>query len=150
MSKVKTSDLIKEELEALAEANNGVLKPRDVVDFARNPDTALHSRFEWDYSKAAEAYRLWQARQVIKITLTVIEREDKDEIIVPTFVSMSDDRRNGGGYRLLVDVMSDDEQRQNLLRQAHRDFKSWQAKYQQLKELEPVFKQMDEVMGVLV
>lgn len=143
-------DLIKEELEALAEANNGILKPKDVVDFARNPDTALHTRFEWDNGKAAEAYRLWQARQVIKITLTVVEREDKDEVIIPAFVSLNQDRYNGGGYRLLADVMTDDEKRKQLLTQAHGEFKLWQHKYQQLKELEPVFKQMADVMAEMV
>ena len=40
----------------------GLLDPRRVVDYARDPDTALHSKFEWDDSLAAEQRRLRQAR----------------------------------------------------------------------------------------
>lgn len=138
------TNLIKQELEALAEANNGLLKPETVVDFARNPETALHSRFEWDDTEAAKRYRIWQARQIIKVTVDVLPNEN--ETVYQVFVSLKDDRRNGGGYRPLVEVMSDDQMRRQLLAQAHNDFKLWQKKYQQLKELAPVFAQMDLVM----
>lgn len=138
------TDLIKQELEALAEANNGLLRPETVVEFASNPDTALHSRFEWDDTEAAKRYRIWQARQIIKVTVDVLPNEN--ETVYQVFVSLKDDRRNGGGYRALVDVMSDDQMRRQLLTQAANDFKLWQKKYQQLKELAPVFDQMAEVI----
>lgn len=137
-------DLIKQELEALAEANNGLLKPEVVVEFAKNPDTALHNRFEWDDTEAAKQYRLWQARQLIRVIVNILPNEN--EIKYKMFVSLQEDRRNGGGYRTLVDVMSDEEMRKRLLAQAHEDFKLWQKKYQQLKELAPVFDKMAEVM----
>lgn len=137
-------DLIKQELEALAEANNGLLHPEKVVEFAKDPTTALHSRFEWDDSEAAVKYRIWQARQLIKVTVNILPNENETEYQV--FVSLKSDRLNGGGYRALVDVMSNDDQRKELLSQAHNDFKLWQKKYQQLKELAPVFEKMVEVM----
>lgn len=141
------TDLIKQELEALAEANNGLLHPEKVVEFAKDPATALHSRFEWDDTEAAEKYRVWQARQLIKVTVTVLPNENEDEFkVIPLFVSLKEDRQNGGGYRTLVDVMNDDQMRKRLLSQAYNDFKLWQKKYQQLKELAPVFDQMAEVM----
>lgn len=137
-------DLIKLELETLAEANNGLLRPETVVEFARNPNTALHSRFEWDDTEAATKYRIWQARQLIKVVVNILPNENETEYQV--FVSLKSDRLNGGGYRALVDVMSNDDQRKELLTQAHNDFKLWQKKYQQLKELAPVFDKMAEVM----
>jgi len=141
MSKI---DLIKQELEALAEANNGILRPENVVEFAKNPKTALHSRFEWNDTEAAKQYRLWQARQVIKVVVNILPNESETEYQV--FVSLKEDRYNGGGYRALVDVMSDEQKRKQLLTQAHNDFKLWQMKYQQLRELVPVFERMAKVI----
>lgn len=138
------SDLIKQELEALAEANNGLLKPEAVVEFAKDPNTALHSRFEWDDTEAAKAYRLYQARQIIRVSVSVLPNENETEYRV--FVSLKNDRSNGGGYRPMVEVMTNDEMRRQLLSQAHNDFKMWQKKYNQLKELAPVFAQMDLIM----
>lgn len=137
-------DLIKQELEALAEANNGLLFPEKVVEFAKDSTTALHSRFEWDDTEAAAKYRIWQARQLIKVTVNILPNESETEYQV--FVSLKSDRYNGGGYRALVDVMSDEQMRGQLLTQAYNDFKVWQKKYQQLKELAPVFDKMAEVM----
>lgn len=137
-------DLIRQELEALAEANNGILRPEAVVEFAKDPNTTLHGRFEWDDTEAARQYRIWQARQIIKVVVNVLPNEAETEYQV--FVSLKEDRRNGGGYRALVDVMSDEEMRKRLLAQANEDFKLWQKKYQQLKELAPVFDKMAEIM----
>lgn len=137
-------DLIKQELEALTESNNGILRPEAVVEFAKDPSTALHSRFEWDDTEAAGKYRVWQARQLIKVVVNILPNESETEYQV--FVSLKSDRYNGGGYRALVDVMSDDQLRKQLLTQAYADFKVWQKKYQDLKELAPVFTEMAEVM----
>jgi hypothetical protein len=138
------ADLIKQELEALAEANNGLLKAETVVEFAKDPTTALHARFEWDDTEAAAKYRVWQARQLIKVTVDVLPNEN--ETVYQVFVSLKDDRRNGGGYRPMVEVMSDENMRKQLLAQAANDFRLWQRKYQQLKELAPVFAQMELVL----
>lgn len=138
------SDLIKQELEALAEANNGLLLPEAVVEFAKDPKTALHDRFEWDDTEAAKRYRLVQARQLIRVNVAVLPNEN--ETAYKVFVSLKSDRYNGGGYRPMVEVMNDDTMRGQLLNQAHNDFKLWQRKYQQLKELAPVFAQMDLIM----
>jgi len=61
------------------------------------------------------------------------------------YVSQKDDRVNGGGYRLLAAVMSDEERRKMLLKDASSDFKVWQRKYQHLRELVPVFEAMEKV-----
>jgi hypothetical protein len=50
--------LKREELAKLKK--RGKLSPSDVVEFARDEKTALHSCFEWDDSVAAREYRLHQ------------------------------------------------------------------------------------------
>ena len=53
MIRDKTKE-IQDELELIAEAHGGILYPRDVVEFAKDEETALHSQFTWDDSEAAD------------------------------------------------------------------------------------------------
>ena len=63
---------VSEELDLISRKNGGVVLPEAVVEFAKDPETALHSRFDWDDSEAAAKWRLVQARQVIRLELTVV------------------------------------------------------------------------------
>jgi hypothetical protein len=45
------------ELRQIEQKAGGVLQPESVVDFARNPKTALHGAFTWDDTEAARKYR---------------------------------------------------------------------------------------------
>lgn len=137
-------DAIAKELQRLARANGGLLQPEAVVDAARPAASPLHSRFEWDNSKAAEAYRLWQARQLIRVSVTVIGGDDSEP--ERTWVSLKSDRyEDSGGYRTLVSVMSDKEMRLQLMAQAHEDMDGFREKYRRLRELEEVFTAMKKV-----
>jgi len=137
-------ELIQGELEEIAQVNNGLLFPGNVVEYAKDEDTALHSQFEWDDTRAGHAYRLEQARRVIRMYVTVIPEAEKETRM---FVSLKSDRYEGGGYRFTTDVMSDIERRKELLGEAHRNFKQWQKRYNDLRELSPVFEAMDAVMA---
>lgn len=137
---------IVDELMMIKDMNNGLIDPVKVVEFARDPSTVLHNRFEWDDTEAAERYRIWQARSVIRMELQVIEGEKKPKV-ARTFVSLLDDRRAKGdrGYRAMLDVLSDEELRKSLLDEARRDMLIFRRKYDVLKELAGVFAAMDEV-----
>lgn len=134
---------IDEELEVIAEQNGGVLYPASVVEFARNPESALHEHFTWEDAVAAEQWRLSQARQIIRVRLV---SQGPSTIGVRAYVSLSEDRQNpGGGYRRYQDVMADDELRRQYLRQALSEAKLWREKFKALEELDPVFMAMSEV-----
>ncbi len=139
---------VREELLKIQAANNGFCSPVAVVEFARNPNTALHTRFEWDDSKAAEGYRLWQARQVISLELVVIQAERK-EVETRLFVSLADDRKPEGGYRLITDVLNDADLRQKLIDEALSELKAIKVKYGHLKELAAIFDMVDSFELVL-
>ena len=133
------------ELEFVRSQHDGVLRPEDVVEFARNERTALHADFQWDDTEAAQQFRLWQARQVIRLTLTVVDSPAGKQSI-PMYVSLVTDRQKpGGGYRPLVDVMSAEDLRDELLRQALGELKTVRKKYQQLQELRPIFRAIEKV-----
>jgi hypothetical protein len=137
---------IQQELDAIAEANDGILKADAVVEFAKNEDTALHSRFEWDDTKAGHQWRLAQARNIIRINIELI-KSSGDDMPVRMFVNLKSDRYNGdgGGYRRTVDVLTDEERRRQLLKEALADANAWRKRYKHIKELDGVFAALDAV-----
>lgn len=69
------TDDIREALEAIRKS--GGLTPSRVLRVAKNPDSVLHPRFEWDDAKAGHQYRLWQARQLISAKVFKPEGADR-------------------------------------------------------------------------
>lgn len=132
------------ELEGLRQRHGGVLRPEDVVDFARDPSTALHARFTWDDTEAARRYRLVQAGEVIRLVISVYAEETKVHRI-RAFVSLPSDRATGGGYRSTREVMNDEVRRAEMLRAALAIFQSARLRYAHLKELAGVWDAVREV-----
>lgn len=90
---------IRSELERLGGA--ALITPEAVVDAARDQTSPLHDQFEWDDSVAGEAYRLQQARALIKRVTVSVTRADQTVVRAPVFV-----RNPSGeaGYRLTQSV----------------------------------------------
>jgi hypothetical protein len=63
-----TAERMAGELERIWEKNGQRLRPENVVEEARPPDSVLHDEFIWDDTEAANLYRLGQARSLIKCT----------------------------------------------------------------------------------
>lgn len=130
----------REELEHIRLTHDGVLRAADVLEYARDPEAALHQRFEWDDTKAAEQHRLWQARELIRV---VVRTQPAGDASARVYVSLADDRRNdGGGYRTLDDVMRSKTMREALLKQAYADMVRFETTYRQLTELASVISAM--------
>lgn len=137
---------VKEELELIRSNHGGFLNPPDVVAFAEDPDTELHKHFIWDDTAAAQQYRLEQARRVIRVHVTLIRGQEKEEPVeVRAYVSLPKDRGELG-YRSIEDVMSDDELRQQMLDDAYAEMSVFAQKYRVLKELSPVIGAIDKAM----
>lgn len=131
------------ELKRIAAENDGILQPETVVDEARPVSSPLHSRFEWDNSVAGQAYRIWQARQLIRVVVEVLPGTDE---LSEVFVSLTPDRK-GGGYRIMADVLSHEDSRKQLLRDAMKDLELFRDKYRRLKELTEVFRAIRKIRG---
>jgi len=132
-----------DELETIRKrSKDGMLHPKEIVEFAKDEDTALHDKFEWDDTKAAYEYRLWQARQLIKVVVKIIPHTN---IETSVYVSLKRDRANEGGYRPIADVLTDERLRNDLLTDAFEDFQIWKRKYRLVKELIPIFEAAEKV-----
>lgn len=133
-------DAIRKELARLQ--RDGVIRPVDVVEVARDESSPLHGCFQWDDSEAAHQYRLVQARNLLRVYVNV---EDRKSDPVQAFVSLTSDRvKPGGGYRVLTDVMNDDAMREQLLQDAFVQFRNMRRKYQHLQKLAKVWAAVDE------
>lgn len=68
-----------EELERIRRASGDKLLTTDVLKWAAEPDSPIHSCFTWDTEKAAHEYNLHEARQLIKAVVIVKEESDSTE-----------------------------------------------------------------------
>lgn len=133
------------ELESVRSTSaDGRLHAEAVVEFAKNPATALHARFDWDDGEAATKWRLKQAGDLIRVQ---VQRLPESTRTAKVYVALDEDRKDGGGYRSLADVMSDPSRRESLLAQARRDAEHFAKKYEELDELSPVLGAMATFLG---
>lgn len=121
---------------------HGYLRPKTVVDWARgHPRSALHGRFQWNDSKAAEEYRLWQARELI----TEVHAVYPDMKARQVYVSPLELRTSNAGYVALVDVMKNEELRTRFLAQALTEYRRLGEKYHDLRELAGVRSEVEKL-----
>lgn len=109
--------------------------PRQIVDRARDEKSELHKCFEWDNEKAALAYRLQQARTVVHV---LVIQEDKPKVDEPPIRFFVEPER-GKGYKPTHIVFRNDDEYQQLLRQALSELHSFKQKYARLTELQEIF-----------
>ena len=121
-----------EELETLGDEYT----PRDVVELARNENTALHRCFEWDDTIAAEKYREVQARQVLRMLVFVDEEKD-EKTPIRVIQAKPDERLVYTPTRL---IMQDKTEYEKLLERAMAELQAFKEKYQCLKELDYILK----------
>lgn len=138
------NDRVFKELERIRKKSGGILHPEDVVKTARDEGNVLNKYFDWDDTTAAQKYRLFQARQLIRVSVKVLQRSDKSTTI-KAYVNLSDERHKEGSYRSTIDVMSDELMRERLLDQALRELLAFKKKYEELEELAEILRAIDDV-----
>lgn len=127
-----------EELRRIEEANDGILRPRDVVDESRPEEAPLHPAFEWRDEVAAEKYREDQARQVIRSVRVVREEApDKGPLLAYVHVQRpaTEEEANPQGYLSTATVMSDADLRQQVIEDAISQYEALHRRYQHIEEL---------------
>lgn len=144
---------IRSELMEIAK-DHGVLTPELVVEKARDPNTALHAKFEWNESDGHYKFLLMQAMQLLRVIKVTIVRENRDtkQIEVKTtraFVAPISERKSklnpGGGYSPVEDVLSDPDRRQALLDTALSELTAFRQKYESLDELAAIWTALDKL-----
>jgi hypothetical protein len=142
----KVMEKIRSEMEEVRSASGGMLPPKAVVDYARNPETAMHGHFTWDDSKAGHEHRLWQARQLIAMVVTI---EPITKQTIPMYVSLRADRAQaGGGYRATVEVLEMEDSRKRLLGEVLADLRTIRNRYAMLKRVAEIVDHAVDQIGL--
>ena len=139
MKKITSNSRAGRFLKELAKTNGGVLGPSAVVDAARPKASPLHRMFEWDNTKAAEKFRLLQAAEILRVSVTMIQCRNK-KCTVRAFVSIGASRGSGNdSYYATAKVLSSAQLRKQMLDDALSELEAFEAKYNTLVELASVF-----------
>ena len=142
--KVK-AQVVGEEIEKI-EKEKGIVTPAEVVTRAKSKKNPMHSLFEWDDRKAAEAHRLHQARQMI-CALTIVDAE-VSQSPVRAFVNIETKApAKQGLFANIKKAMTDAESREVVLRNAYAELVAFRHKYESLSELTGIFEKIDELEG---
>jgi hypothetical protein len=123
---------LRDHLEAVKQ-KRGALTAEILVDEARAPEHPLHSRFEWDNSKAAELYRRDQARKLIALVEVVYTKADGSTDTVRAYHAV---RRGANDYSFsTIDELAEDLiSRELVLREMERDWTALYKRYETFEE----------------
>lgn len=145
---------IDQEVATLLKKQGGSLQAEDIVRAAKFRGSPLNKHFQWDDERAAEKYRLAQARTVLK-TVKAIVVTTLGEKKVPKYVNV---RRSEGvknilkkrrGYIPLDVALYHDEPRDQILGYALNQVTLWKERYEIYKELAPIFNAIEKVKSKL-
>lgn len=130
-------------IELLRQQQKGELTPEDVLSDARNPNSPLHSFFEWDDTAAAQQHRLQQARGLIRAVVAIYVSEDKPAVRAKAYVHIPE----GGAphYRETTHAMSQTKTRKMVLQRAWRELQAWRDRYKDLQEFADLIAVIDDV-----
>lgn len=119
---------------------------KELLDASRDENAPLHSCFEWDDTVAAEQYRTYQARKLItSIEVRIIKGDTPPHLARASyFVNVvSNAPKVQGQYATVNIAFSNDNYRDAVLKNAYRELKAFQLKYNSYQELSDVFKAID-------
>lgn len=139
----KDPNSVGQHIDFLRQQQKGELEPVNVVDDARNPNSPLHSFFEWDDGAAAEAHRLHQARGLIRSVVAIYTHEDKPATRTKAFVHVPE--KGSPHYRSADHAMSQRDTRALVLQRAWRELQEWKRRYKDLAEFASLVPVIDEI-----
>jgi len=122
----------------------GALSADAVVDAARAPASPLHRHFEWNDAKAGHAYRLAQARYLIR-SITITRVDDRGEAVKVRAIQHVPEV----GYLPTDTVLQNADHTANLLRRFRAEAKALHQRWQAFRHLAGVPVVLDAIESVM-
>lgn len=123
------------------------VRPSDVVELARDENTALHNLFTWDDSVAAERYREHEAGCILRNIVIVNKdktEDDKDKAVVVRAIMSTNERTKE--YTTVQRIVTNKDSYTRLLAAALAELTAFKKKYETLSgDLEEVFDAIDQI-----
>ena len=126
----------------------GGITPQLLIIESKKKKSLLHNCFEWNDSKAAEEYRIVQAREILRCIIIEIEPdEDYEEIrtIRALIAPSSIEKENNTSYVTVEEVCNDEELQAAYMRQLKRDLDAIKNKIKGFKQFSEVVKAINAV-----
>lgn len=118
------------------------IDPKQIVDKARDENTELHRCFEWDDEKAAEKYRITQARTVLRCLVFVPNEEETDQ---KKQLSIAYRTIDSASYETTRFIFKNEDSHAKLVKTALLELQRFQEKYSFLSELKVVFEAIESL-----
>ena len=129
------ANLVYSELETIADKT-----PQNIVDFAsEHPESELYKCFTWDDTKAANEWRKYEARQVVR--LLVFEDEETNE---PTKIRVL--QKASESYEPVKLIVRNKDEYERLLERAYAELSAFKERYKSLVELEQLLELIDTII----
>lgn len=147
----KEAQVYGEFLYRLSKEKAGTLTAGEVLKAARPDDSPIHDCFIWDDSRAAEKYRLEQARYLLR-SIEVLVLSDDGERNVRAFFKCempegSDEERS---IYVTAEVVAHDAYfHSQILKRALQEIKAWQGRYRDYSELRQIFGAIEQTQRKL-
>jgi len=139
-SKLSVSEVKKISLEIKKHFGNEEPTPEQILSIARDHNSPLHPFIEWDDKKAAKAYRLSQATQLIKVV--VWDDRQVRENRPYSYVRLTPNQ-NDKPYFSTDEVGESFEDQ--ILPAALSDLRLFKERYKNLPSLEPVYAAIEQI-----
>lgn len=118
------------------------LTPDNVINVAKDERNILHDIFEWDDSIAGHKYRQTQARSLISnIKVTIISDNNDEPVTTKAYVSLSRSNR----YEPIEKIVKDVDKYAILLERAYKELNAIKNKYEEIKEIQDLLKDIPDV-----
>lgn len=108
--------------------STGSLTAERVVQEATNRRSPLHKHFTWDDAKAANLYRLEQARKLIRSIEVVVQTPKGREVPMRAYFSVRD-AEGQRSYQGMTYVFETPALSDQIISEAHAQLQAWVAKY---------------------
>lgn len=119
-------------------------RPAAVVEDAAAESSPLHPAFTWDDGEAARKRREDEARYLIRHVVVVREAAGETPAReVRAFVSVVERVSESDRYMPVVQAMSDDEYRDQIVDRALREAVAWRHRYEDIREFSRIFTAID-------
>lgn len=124
----------------------GTRAPSDIVEASRPKHAPTHAHFSWGITSGEAKMRVWEQEAGQLVRAIMVKREDKpDAPPLPAFVSVMKRDSLDRGYVPVVEALSDDEYRLQVLAEAKSALIAWRRRYRDLEELGRVFEAIDQL-----
>ena len=125
---------LRDHLQAIYD-ERGELTPALVVDVARDTTHPLHSRFEWNDTRAAEKFRIYQAHHLIRsVRISYTNPQTNASTSIRAFHATKIPETNRYVYQPTAVVMQDPMVMRLLLAEMRRDWEALKRRFEAFEE----------------